>query len=174
MRMLCSAGSRRTGETWSSRAYLAHGMRGRASEVATELLGERTIEQAQEARLKGGGSRAVYVAGPDDRAAFGRTARIDLCSVQADRAMARKIGNWRWRGCSSLRGSGLAQKERGTFWSVDEEFSRSLRELGARNDIIEQLYGQSWQRSRARAAHDRGRRIISPGGGYRHRQGKRR
>ena len=33
------------------RAYLAHGMRGRASEVATELLGERTIEQAQEARL---------------------------------------------------------------------------------------------------------------------------
>jgi len=34
------------------RAYLAHGMRGRASEVATELLGERTVEQAQEARLK--------------------------------------------------------------------------------------------------------------------------
>jgi type IV secretory pathway VirD2 relaxase len=34
------------------RAYLAHGMRTRASEVATEILGERTVEQAREARLK--------------------------------------------------------------------------------------------------------------------------
>jgi type IV secretory pathway VirD2 relaxase len=34
------------------RAYLAHGMRNRAAEVATELLGERTVEQAREARLK--------------------------------------------------------------------------------------------------------------------------
>jgi hypothetical protein len=40
-----------------------------------------------------------------------------------------------------LEGIGLAQKERGTWWTVDEKFSRSLRDLGARNDVIQQLYG---------------------------------
>jgi len=40
-----------------------------------------------------------------------------------------------------LGGIGLAQKERGTYWAVDEQFGRSLRELGARNDVIAQLYG---------------------------------
>jgi hypothetical protein len=41
-----------------------------------------------------------------------------------------------------LEGIGLAQKEKGTYWSVDERFGQSLRELGARNDIIKQLYSQ--------------------------------
>jgi type IV secretory pathway VirD2 relaxase len=34
------------------RQYLSHGMRERACDVATELLGERTVEQVQEAKRK--------------------------------------------------------------------------------------------------------------------------
>jgi type IV secretory pathway VirD2 relaxase len=42
------------------RQSVSYGIRNRASEVATELLGERTIEQAQEAWLKGSRSRAIH------------------------------------------------------------------------------------------------------------------
>ena len=36
----------------------------------------------------------------------------------------------------------LARKGRGTTWHVEEDFKQALRQLGARNDIIGQLYGQ--------------------------------
>ena len=39
----------------------------------------------------------------------------------------------------------LAHKGRGTVWHVEEDFGRSLRALGDRNDIIKQLYGQLGQ-----------------------------
>ena len=41
-----------------------------------------------------------------------------------------------------LEGIGLAQKERGTWWTVDEQFGRSLRELGRCATMSsQQLYG---------------------------------
>jgi type IV secretory pathway VirD2 relaxase len=122
-----------------SRAYLAHGMRGRASEVATELLGERTIEQAQEARLKEVEAERFT--------SLDRMIERHLDNGRIDLAPSKPMGygaedrQLALARLQFLEGIGLAQKERGTFWSVDEQFGRSLRELGARNDVIAQLYG---------------------------------
>jgi type IV secretory pathway VirD2 relaxase len=121
------------------RAYLAHGMRGRASEVATELLGERTIEQAQEARLKEVEAERFT--------SLDRMIERHLDNGRIDLAPSKPIGygaedrQLALARLQFLEGIGLAQKERGTFWAVDEQFGRSLRELGARNDVIAQLYG---------------------------------
>jgi type IV secretory pathway VirD2 relaxase len=130
------------------RAYLAHGMRGRASEVATELLGERTVEQAREARLKEVEAERFtsldrmierHLEPRGERT--GENRRIDLSPAKPigfgadDRQLA--LARLQF-----LEGIGLAQKEKGTYWSIDETFSQSLRELGARNDIIKQLYSQ--------------------------------
>ncbi len=121
------------------RAYLAHGMRGRASEVATELLGERTVEQAQEARLKEvEAERFTSIDRMIERHLEG--GKIDLAPSKPigygveDRQLA--LARLQF-----LEGIGLAEKERGTWWTVDEKFSRSLRDLGDRNDVIQQLYG---------------------------------
>jgi type IV secretory pathway VirD2 relaxase len=121
------------------RAYLAHGMRGRASEVATELLGERTVEQAQEARLKEVEAERFT--------SLDRMIERHLDKGRIDVASPKPIGygaedrQLALARLQFLEGIGLAQKERGTFWAVDEQFGRSLRELGARNDVIAQLYG---------------------------------
>ncbi len=121
------------------RAYLAHGMRGRASEVATELLGERTIEQAQEARLKEVEAERFT--------SLDRMIERHLAGGKIDLAQSKPIGygaedrQLALARLQFLEGIGLAQKERGTWWTVDEQFSRSLRGLGARNDVIQQLYG---------------------------------
>jgi type IV secretory pathway VirD2 relaxase len=121
------------------RAYLAHGMRGRASEVATELLGERTVEQAQEARLKEvEAERFTSIDRMIERHLEG--GKIDLASSKpiGYGAEDRRLALARLQ---FLEGIGLAQKERGTWWTVDEKFGRSLHDLGARNDVIQQLYG---------------------------------
>jgi type IV secretory pathway VirD2 relaxase len=121
------------------RAYLAHGMRGRASEVATELLGERTIEQAQEARLKEVEAERFT--------SLDRMIERHLDNGKIDLSPSKPIGygaedrQLALARLQFLEGIGLAQKDRGTFWAVDEQFGRSLRELGARNDVIAQLYG---------------------------------
>ena len=130
------------------RAYLAHGMRNRAAEVATELLGERTVEQAREARLKEVEAERFtsldrmierHLEPHEER--NGEPRRIDMSPAKPigfgaeDRQLA--LARLQF-----LEGIGLAQKNKGTYWSVDETFSQSLRELGARNDIIKQLYSQ--------------------------------
>ena len=123
-------------------------MRTRASEVATEILGERTVEQAREARLKEVEAERFtsldrmierHLEPREERTEEKR--RIDLSPAKPigfgadDRQLA--LARLQF-----LEGIGLAQKEKGTYWSVDETFGQSLRELGARNDIIKQLYSQ--------------------------------
>jgi hypothetical protein len=122
------------------RAYLAHGMRNRASEVATELLGERTIEQAQEARLKEVEAerftsldRMIERHVEDGRIDLSPAKRIGFGNDDRQLVLAR---------LQFLDGIGLAQRDRGTWWALEEGWTQSLRELGARNDIIKQLYSQ--------------------------------
>jgi type IV secretory pathway VirD2 relaxase len=120
------------------RAYLAHGMRGRASEVATELLGERTVEQAQEARLKEVEAERFT--------SLDRMIERHLENGRIDLSPAKPIGfgaDDRQLALARLQflgGIGLAHKEKGSWWSLEGDFSQSLRELGQRNDIIKQLY----------------------------------
>jgi type IV secretory pathway VirD2 relaxase len=120
------------------RAYLSHGMRGRASELATELLGERTIEQAQEARLKEVEAERFT--------SLDRMIERHLEKGRVDLSPAKSIGfgpddrQWALARLQFLEGIGLAHKDKGAWWSLEDQFGQSLRELGARNDIIQQLY----------------------------------
>jgi type IV secretory pathway VirD2 relaxase len=120
------------------RHYIAYGIRDRASEVATELLGERSVREVKLARSKGVTAErftsldriierhlkdgAINV-GPAQRIGFGAE----------DRKLV--IGRLQF-----LESIDLARKGRGTRWEVEGEFKEALRELGARNDVIHQLY----------------------------------
>jgi len=121
------------------RAYIAHGMRARAVEVATELLGERTIEQAREAR-----SKEVEA---ERFTSLDRIIQRHMEKQRIDLSPAKPIGftsddrQLVLGRLQFLEGIGLAQKDRGTWWRVENQFDRSLRQLGQRNDIIKQLYG---------------------------------
>jgi hypothetical protein len=120
------------------REYLSSGMRKRASEVATELLGERTVEQVREARrMEVTAERFTSLDRIIERHAV--NGRIDLAPSQRigygseDRTLV--LGRLQF-----LETLGLARKNRRTTWAVEPEFGQALRELGQRHDLIKQLY----------------------------------
>ena len=120
------------------REYLSNGMRKRASEVATELLGERTVEQVREARrMEVTAERFTSLDRIIERHAV--NGRIDLAPSQRigygseDRTLV--LGRLQF-----LETLELAGKERGTTWAVEPGFGQALRELGQRHDLIKQLY----------------------------------
>jgi type IV secretory pathway VirD2 relaxase len=120
------------------REYLSSGMRKRASEVATDLLGERTVEQVREARrMEVTAERFTSLDRIIERHAV--NGRIDVAPSQRigygseDRTLV--LGRLQF-----LETLGLAGKNRGTTWGVEPEFGRALRELGQRHDLIKQLY----------------------------------
>ena len=120
------------------RAYLSNGMRRRASDVATELLGERTVEHVEEARRQEVTAerftsldRIIERHAVEGRIDLARSNRIGYGSE--DRMLV--LGRLQF-----LETLGLAEKGRGTVWSVDPEFGPSLRALGQRHDLIKQLY----------------------------------
>jgi type IV secretory pathway VirD2 relaxase len=118
--------------------YIAHGMRQRAVEAATELLGERTEQEVRAAKvaevqaerftsldriIERGAEADRFDAAPNQRVGFAR----------GDRDLV--VGRLQF-----LEALGLATKDRGTAWRLDPDFRSRLMELGARNDIIKQLY----------------------------------
>jgi len=120
------------------RHYIACGIRDRASEVATELLGERSASEVKLARSKEVTAErftsldriierhlkdGVINVAPAQRIGFGAE----------DRKLV--IGRLQF-----LESIDLAHKGRGTKWEVEGVFKEALRELGARNDVIHQLY----------------------------------
>ena len=65
------------------REYIGYGIRQRASEAATDLLGERTQKEMEQAR-EGSAGGAVHIIGPDHRAQHGRKARHRRVAGRAD------------------------------------------------------------------------------------------
>ena len=120
------------------RDYIAHGMRRRAVEAATELLGERTEQEVQAAKAAEVQAerftsldRIIERGSEDNRfdAAPGR--RLGFALENRDLVVGR---------LQFLAALGMAARDRGTTWRLDPEFRRRLMELGARNDVIKQLY----------------------------------
>jgi type IV secretory pathway VirD2 relaxase len=127
------------------RRYISFGIRDRASEVATELLGERSALEVRSAKAKeieaerftsldrilerhletglGGGEHRRIDVSPSRHIGFG----------EEDRELV--VGRLQF-----LARMDLANKGRGTKWEVEPNFKQTLRELGARNDLIHQLY----------------------------------
>jgi type IV secretory pathway VirD2 relaxase len=158
------------------RTFISQTMRRRASEVATELLGERTLEQTQQALQKEvqaerftsldrvierhleRGSKTPDAVGLD----VSRTRKIGFHSSTRALVLAR---------LQFLEQMGLAQKGRGTHWQVDPSFASALKRMGARNDIIKQLYASlgpqagevHWMQDRAPGAEPIGGIVIVRG-----------
>ena len=121
-----------------ARHYVAHGMRHRAAEVATELLGERSAREIRSARAAE--VRAERFTSLDraierglDRGRFDTASgrRIGFASRDRELVVAR---------LQFLATLGVTRKDRGTAWHVESDFRQRLTDLGARNDVIRQLY----------------------------------
>jgi type IV secretory pathway VirD2 relaxase len=120
------------------RHYISYGIRDRASEVATELLGQRSVAEVQSARTKEvTAERFTSLDRMIERHL--ERGRID---VSPDRRIGFEADDHKLvvGRLQFLESVDLAKKGRGTQWEVDGEFKSALRELGARNDIIHQLY----------------------------------
>ena len=136
MRMSCCAASWKMAGIWSFRALLGarHARPGLGSGYRT--AGRAHGRTGPGSAAQGGGSRAVYVTGPDDRAALGASWGTQWRASRIDLSPAKPIGfgaddrQLVLARLQFLEGIGLAQKDKGTYWSVDETFSQSLRELG--------------------------------------------
>ena len=120
------------------RQYIAHGMRRLAAEVATELLGPRSAEDVHRALARE--VRAERFTSLD------RMIERHLEGGQIDVGASRRIGfgdddrRLVVARLQALEAMGLANKDRGTRWRMVPDFGQTLRDLGARNDMIRQLY----------------------------------
>ncbi len=137
-----------------SRQYISHGIRQRAAEVATEWLGERTREEAQiaiarEVRAERWTSLDGALARLAQPVAEGL--QIDMKSAQVSRyaLITRELLAER---LNFLKEAGLARQvppEKRTFlgkppvWRLAPDFQKQLNELGARQDVIKNLYAAS-------------------------------
>jgi hypothetical protein len=112
------------------RRYLAHGLRQRAAEVATELLGPPAPRNArQTADADARAARFTWLDRTIDRHLEG--GRID---VSADRRLGTGADDRRAvvARLQYLATAGLAHKEGGTWWRLEPDFKEVLRDLGAR------------------------------------------
>ena len=120
------------------RQYISYGIRDRASDVATELLGERSAQEVQLAK-----SKEVEA---ERFTSLDRMIERHLENGKIDVSPSRHIGygaDDRRLVLGRLQFLGqmdLAHKGRGTVWQVEGDFKQALRELGDRNDIIKQVY----------------------------------
>jgi type IV secretory pathway VirD2 relaxase len=121
------------------RQYISYGIRDRACEVATELLGERSAQEVQAAKTKEVEAerftsldRMIERHLEGGKIDISPSRRIGFCAE--DRLLV--VGR-----LAFLEKMDLAHKGRGTTWLVDDDFKQALRELGNRNDVIAQLYG---------------------------------
>ena len=112
------------------RRYLAHDLRQRAAELATELLGPPAPGDAQRAAV------------PDVRAArftwldraIGRHLEGDRIDVSTGRQLGTGADDRRAvvARLQYLATAGLAHKEAGTWWRLEPDFREVLRDLGGR------------------------------------------
>ena len=128
------------------RDYIAHGIRARASEAATDLLGERTereIEQAREKEIQTQRFTSLdrtIERHMDEKHIIDLSPDAQIGWRRSDRPLV--IARLQW-----LEGIGLAEKTRGTTWQLDPEFKQQLMDLSAYNDVIKQLYGSLGNKS---------------------------
>jgi type IV secretory pathway VirD2 relaxase len=139
-----------------SRQTISHGLRNRAEEVATELLGERSLDEIRHAREKEVGAErwtgldrqiARQIDLQSDSEILPKTARstprsphaIDIAPDRLQGVSGHERGLL-VRRLQTLQQLGLATPTRGSTWRVDPDFRERLTALGTRGDIIKTLY----------------------------------
>ncbi len=122
------------------REYIGYGIRQRASEAATDLLGERTereMEQAREKEVEAERFTSLdrtIERHMDEQHVIDVSPDVQIGWRRSDRPLV--IARLQW-----LESMELAEKIRGTKWQLEPDFKQQLMDLGAHHDIIKQLYG---------------------------------
>lgn len=143
--------------------YIAHGFRARAAEVATELLGVRTLDEARIA-LAREASAERYTSLDRTIERFAKSQendlRLDLAKLRlSNRGVT--TAEMLLERLRTLESMGLAKRgvrsrtaglSRSRVWTIETDFGPKLRELGVRNDIIKQLHRAVGNRAHAAAA----------------------
>jgi type IV secretory pathway VirD2 relaxase len=119
-----------------ARAYISHGLRVRAQELATQELGPRQeieIRRAREREVTQGRftslDREIERRARDNRVEVRFADRPGLVAPSA--LIARLV---------RLEGLRLAERLSATSWRLAEGWQQPLRELGARDDILKQIH----------------------------------
>ncbi|RQW86455.1 MAG: DUF3363 domain-containing protein [Geobacter sp.] len=126
-----------------SRDYIANGVRNRAREIANEHLGLRT-----ELEIKNGITREIA------RQAFTHLDRElkTIATKSPDNAIDLRVASGRGNGCTEfkrvvqlqrlkfLESLQLAGEIKPGVWKLQEDFEKTLRELGMKNDIIKTMH----------------------------------
>jgi len=117
-----------------SRDYIAHGMRERASGLATEWLGPRTEREIQQGLQR----EVAQERWTSLDRTLQRTIRdgvVQLESVEGSVSQGRELLMLRGR-LQSLERMGLAEERASGEWSIRPDVERVLRALGERGDIV--------------------------------------
>jgi hypothetical protein len=128
------------------REYIGCGIRQRASEAATDLLGERTEKEMEQAREKEVQAERftsldrTIERNIDEKHAIDVSPDVQIGWRRSDRPLV--IARLQW-----LESMELAEKVKGTKWQLEPDFKQQLMELGAHHDIIKQLYGSLGSKS---------------------------
>lgn len=117
-----------------SRDYITHGMRGRASELATDLLGPQTEREMRERMTREVGQER-WTGLDRQLAEQGRDRRVDLRVVPADNDGRFRRGLLIGR-LQELERLGLAETAGPGRWTLSIDAEPTLRAMGERGDII--------------------------------------
>jgi len=117
-----------------ARDYVAHGMRGRASELATDLLGPQTEREMRERMTREVGQER-WTGLDRQLAERARDAQVDLRIVPADSDGRFRRGLLIGR-LQELERLGLAERAGSGRWTISADAEPTLRAMGERGDII--------------------------------------
>ncbi len=117
-----------------ARSYIAYGMRRRAAELATDWLGRRTEREIRQELARQ--TRQDRWTGLDRALQAGaRDGIVDLRQVPGELGRRRRrallVGRLQY-----LAELGLAEKKRGSLWTLQPEAERTLRAISDRGDIV--------------------------------------
>ena len=117
-----------------ARDYISHGMRSRASEIATEWLGPRT-EREIEASLTREVTQERWTSLDAAIERESSAGFVDLGSVSWDPELPMSRSFMVGR-LNTLARMGLAEERGPGIWSLSSDFPETLRSMGERGDII--------------------------------------
>jgi type IV secretory pathway VirD2 relaxase len=132
-----------------AREYLAHGMRGRASDIATRDLGPKTrLEIETRMRRDVGAERLTDI----DRHLLREAAEGPLVRAADRDPFVQSVRAGRLQKLGAL---GLAEEVAPGQWSLDPALGETLKHMGARGDIIAAMNRELAARGLAAAPADR-------------------
>lgn len=128
-------------EVWIDREYISNGLRNRARELSTQELGHRSEHEIDSSLNKEiTQERLTSLDWKIDNVSHGNI--VDM-SVYPDDINARKMHGKMIARLDHLVGYGLANKENGNEYTLQDDWKHTLRKMGERGDIIKTLHKEA-------------------------------